>query len=67
MREPEPPTILSCGHVSVKDDRCATTDCPNYVGIDESWNYRLPEEYLGGSSVYGRHRRNHAVGSLRDW
>lgn len=48
MRDPMPVTILDCGHVAVEDDRCETTDCPNFRGvIDASWDYRLPSQYLG--------------------
>jgi len=31
MRPPEPPTILDCGHIEVKNGHCATTDCPNFI------------------------------------
>ena len=45
MKPPTPPVILDCEHVELRDGHCATTDCPNYVGIHESWNYVLPEKY----------------------
>lgn len=31
MRDPDPITVLPCGHVELKDDSCATIDCENYI------------------------------------
>jgi hypothetical protein len=28
--------ILDCGHVEFKHGRCATTDCPNYLGTQKA-------------------------------
>lgn len=50
MRDPAPVVILSCQHVELKDESCATTDCPNFIDrprIDPSWNYVLPAQYQG--------------------
>lgn len=36
MRPPDPVIILDCGHVEFKRRKCATTDCPNFIGGDQS-------------------------------
>ena len=47
MSETITPTILDCNHVEIRDGKCATTDCHNFVDLDPSWDYRLPEQYRG--------------------
>jgi hypothetical protein len=34
VKPPEPVLILDCGHVEWKKGKCATTDCPNFLGDD---------------------------------
>jgi hypothetical protein len=31
MRPIEPPVILDCGHIEIKNGYCATIDCPNFI------------------------------------
>lgn len=35
MRPPDPVLILDCGHVEFKRRKCATTDCPNFIGTEK--------------------------------
>jgi hypothetical protein len=36
VRPPDPVVILDCGHVEFKRGKCATTDCPNFIGLQKA-------------------------------